>query len=284
MTAVAQPSFARWQLQNVSSSLKTRRFTRDISQITGAPPQFLLTQSLCSTPFLVRYLPILSGLIIPFAILLESGSPLYSPNPNPHRNLSVPGLTSHWYIRTDGYVTVETQENPPILYAAMAISITLAVIANICEYKLSTHPNPSSLAWVSPSSTLITVDALGLIIRFLERRIYGMTVAAIVCLFVHDVINIAVVTTFGVVHRFDDGFTYSQAFWMTVCSTIASVTTTITLLLDYFLTPNFANSGSGLTRKQRSAVIVFMVLLADLAIGALIYCFLLNLECVVCTA
>lgn len=106
-----------------------------------------------------------------------------------------------------------------------------------------------------------------------------MTVAAIVCLFVHDVINIAVVTTFGVVHRFDDGFTYSQAFWMTVCSTIASVTTTITLLLDYFLTPNFANSGSGLTRKQRSAVIVFMVLLADLAIGALIYCFLLNLEC-----
>lgn len=110
-----------------------------------------------------------------------------------------------------------------------------------------------------------------------------MTVAAILCLFVHDIINIAVVTTFGVIHRFDDGFTYSQAFWMTVCSTIASVTTTITLLFDYFLTPNFAKSGSGLTRKQRSSVIVFMLLLADLAIGALIYCYLLNLECVVCT-
>lgn len=96
-------------------------------------------------PFLVRYLPILSGLIIPFAILLESGSPLYSPNPNSYRNPSVPGLTSHWYIRTDGFVTVETQENPPILYAAMSISITLAVIANICEYMPSAHPNPSSL-------------------------------------------------------------------------------------------------------------------------------------------
>src|SRR5258706_5262612 len=198
-------------------------------------------------------------------------------------SLSVPGLTSHWYIRTEGFVIVEYQENPPILYAAMATSIALAVLANICEYKLSPHRKPPSLARVSRSSPLITTDTLGLIVRFLERRSYGMTIAAIVCLFVHDMINISVVTTFRVIHRFDDGFTYSQAFWMTVCSTIASVTTTITLLFDYFLTPNFANSGSGLTRKQRSSVIVFMVLLADLAIGALIYCYLLNLGCVVCT-
>ena len=126
----------------------------------------------------------------------------------------------------------------------------------------------------------LTIDVLGLIIRFLERRIYGMTIAAIACLIIHDVINIAVITTFGVMHRFDDGFTYSQAFWMTVCSTIASVITTITLLLDYYCTPNFAKSGSGLTRKQRSLVIIFMVLLADLAVGALVYGYLLNIECV----
>jgi potassium channel subfamily K len=105
-----------------------------------------------------------------------------------------------------------------------------------------------------------------------------MTLVAIVCLIIHDIINVAVVTTFGVVHRFDDGFTYSQAFWMTVCATIASVTTTITLLLDYYRTPNFAKSGSGLTRKQRSLVIIFMVLLADLAVGALAYAYLLKIE------
>ena len=125
------------------------------------------------------------------------------------------------------------------------------------------------------------MDALGLIIRFLERRIYGMTVAAILCLIIHDVINFATVTVFSVIHRFDDGFTYSQAFWMTVCSTIASFITTITLLLDYFCTPNFAKSGSGLTRKQRSLVIIFMVLLAYLAIGALVYTYLLQIEYVV---
>ena len=163
----------------------------------------------------------------------------------------------------------------------MAISITFAIIANICEYWQYTYRKASILARVSRFSLLITMNTLGLIIRFLERRIYGMTVAAIVCLAIHDVINIAVVTTFGVVHRFDDGFTYSQAFWMTVCSTMASVTTTITLLLDYFCTPNFAKSGSGLTRKQRSLVIIFMVLLADLAIGALVYCYLLDLECAI---
>ena len=108
-----------------------------------------------------------------------------------------------------------------------------------------------------------------------------MTVAAIMCLIIHDVINIATVTTFGVLHRSDDGFTYSQAFWMTVCSTIASVTTTFTLLLDYYLTPNFAKSGSGLTRKQRSLVIIFMVLLTYLAVGALVYTYLLGIECVI---
>ena len=108
-----------------------------------------------------------------------------------------------------------------------------------------------------------------------------MTVAAIACLIIHDTINIGVVTTFGVVHRFDDGFTYSQAFWMTVCSTIASVITTITLFLDYYCTPNFAKSGSGLTRKQRSLVIIFMVLLADLAVGALVYSYLLETRYVV---
>ena len=108
-----------------------------------------------------------------------------------------------------------------------------------------------------------------------------MTVAAIACLIIHDVINFGVVTTFGIIHRFDDGFTYSQAFWMTVCSTMASIITTFTLLLDYYRTPNFAKSGSGLTRKQRSLVIIFMVLLADLAVGALVYGYLLEIECVI---
>ena len=59
-----------------------------------------------------------------------------------------------------------------------------------------------------------------------------------------DIINIICVTTFGVEHRFDDGFTYGQSFWLTVCSTAVSTVTNVTLILDYVRTPAFAQSGT----------------------------------------
>ena len=58
-----------------------------------------------------------------------------------------------------------------------------------------------------------------------------------------DVINITAVTIFGVEHRFNDGFTYGDSFWVTVCSTIASTLTNVTLIMDYVQTPDFARSG-----------------------------------------
>ena len=58
-----------------------------------------------------------------------------------------------------------------------------------------------------------------------------------------DLINIAAVTIFGVEHRFDDGFTYGEAFWMTLCSTIASTITNISLIMDLIHTPDFAKRG-----------------------------------------
>jgi hypothetical protein len=51
----------------------------------------------------------------------------------------------------------------------------------------------------------------------------------------------------------------------------------VTLLIDYFRTDDFSKSGSGLTGKQRSLVIVVMILLAYLGFGAIVYCFMLNL-------
>ena len=67
-----------------------------------------------------RILPIISGLVIPFSILLE-----------------IPGLISPWYIRTDGNVVVETRSNPPLLEVGLALSISFAVVANlslICRF------------------------------------------------------------------------------------------------------------------------------------------------------
>jgi potassium channel subfamily K len=61
-----------------------------------------------------RILPIISGLIIPFSILLE-----------------IPGLTDSWYIRTDGNVIVETRPNSSLLDVGLAFSMFFAVVANV---------------------------------------------------------------------------------------------------------------------------------------------------------
>lgn len=73
-----------------------------------------------------RLTPILSGIVIPFSILLE-----------------IPGLTEDWYIRTgEANKTVETRPNTPILEAGLGISLACAVVANIflvmrfLEYKV----------------------------------------------------------------------------------------------------------------------------------------------------
>ena len=58
-----------------------------------------------------------------------------------------------------------------------------------------------------------------------------------------DIINIITVIVFGVEHRFDDGFTYGQAFWSTLCSTAISSFTNILLITDFVRTPEFAKRG-----------------------------------------
>ncbi|KAI8986686.1 hypothetical protein BD414DRAFT_486759 [Trametes punicea] len=179
-----------------------------------------------------RLTPIISGIVIPFSILLE-----------------IPGLTERWYIRTENDQTIETKKNPIILEVGMAISIACALVANVC-----------------------------LLLRFLEKRVQTVTLLCIGSLTIHDIINIVTVTIFGVEHRFDDGFTYGEAYWMTLCSTIASTICNVSLIVDLVRTPDFSRRGSGLTRRQRSLMIVVIVLLVYIAFGALISSILLHLS------
>lgn len=62
-----------------------------------------------------RHLPILSGVVIPFSILLE-----------------IPGLTESWYIRTEANEVVDQKPNTTILDIGLAFSIAFAVMANAC--------------------------------------------------------------------------------------------------------------------------------------------------------
>ncbi|KAF8237414.1 voltage-gated potassium channel [Tricholoma matsutake] len=177
-----------------------------------------------------RYLPILSGIIIPFSILLE-----------------IPGLTNDWYVRTVDNKVVESRPNTVLLDVGLAFSLACGIIANIC-----------------------------LFLRFSEKKIKLMTMLCVFFLTIHDLINISVVSIFSVRHRFADGFTYSQAFWMIVCSTSVSSFVNVTLIVDLVRTRDFSHSGSGLTRKQRSLVLSVMVLLCYIAFGAVVQLFLID--------
>lgn len=86
-----------------------------------------------------RYIPIISGLLIPFSILLE-----------------IPGLTQHWYVRTEDNQVIQKQVNPALLVVGLAISLACAIIANLC-----------------------------LIIRFLEKRVKTMTILCVAFLTLH---------------------------------------------------------------------------------------------------
>ena len=62
-----------------------------------------------------RILPIFSGLMIPFSIML-----------------SIPSLTGQWYIRTEDNVTTEIRPNPVFLQVTMGFSMACGILANAC--------------------------------------------------------------------------------------------------------------------------------------------------------
>ncbi|KDN52470.1 hypothetical protein K437DRAFT_254252 [Tilletiaria anomala UBC 951] len=179
-----------------------------------------------------RKTPIFSGVMAPFAIMLE-----------------VPGLTSKWYVRTPTPgISVVYQDNPALLDVGLAISMGSAIIANIF-----------------------------IILRFLELlRPRFSTVVAVIFLTFHDIINVMALSIFGVIHAVGDGFTYSESFYMTLGSTVASIMVNVTLIIDFISTKNFGNAGSGLTQKQKELVIMAMVFLVYLSLGSLLYALILG--------
>lgn len=84
-----------------------------------------------------RILPVISGLVIPFSILLE-----------------IPGLTDSWYIRTDSTAVIQTLPNPASLEVLLAISVFFAVVANVSLICRFLEKGPVL------ATTLITIGSL----------------------------------------------------------------------------------------------------------------------------
>ena len=80
-----------------------------------------------------RILPIIAGILIPLSVLL-----------------SIPSLTSHWHVQTDGNVILQVRPAPFHHIVAMGLSMACGTLANIC-----------------------------LVLRFAERNIKKMTLLCI---------------------------------------------------------------------------------------------------------
>jgi hypothetical protein len=79
-----------------------------------------------------RFLPIISGILIPFSILL-----------------SIPSLTDRWYIRTDANnVTIESRPNSFLLNLGMGFSMACSVLANICLIVRFTERKVLRMTWL----------------------------------------------------------------------------------------------------------------------------------------
>lgn len=79
-----------------------------------------------------RFIPIISGILIPFSILL-----------------SIPSLTDPWYIRTDANnVIIESRPNSFLLDLGMGFSMACSVLANICLILRFAERNVLVMTWL----------------------------------------------------------------------------------------------------------------------------------------
>ena len=62
-----------------------------------------------------RYLPVISGVVMPLSVLLE-----------------IPGLTEDWYIRTEANKTIDRKLNNASFITGLAISMIFGILANFC--------------------------------------------------------------------------------------------------------------------------------------------------------
>lgn len=98
--------------------------------------------------------------------------------------------------------------NPILLDVGLALSVASALIANLALI-LRVRIFHCPLFFRAPTDPFLrTLFSL----QFLERRVARWTMVAILSLAIHDAINVTAIVTFGVVHRFNDGYVVSIHF------------------------------------------------------------------------
>ncbi|BGP25086.1 potassium channel subfamily K, other eukaryote [Rhodotorula toruloides] len=161
---------------------------------------------------------------------------------------SLPGLTEHWYVRRDasGFI-VESKPDPPLIIAAGATTLTVAILAN-----------------------------LSILSRLVDTQPRFFTFSTIFLLSIHCTVNFVALCVFGLEHAKPDGFYLSTAFWLSATSGIVALVSIVALLIDGNLTRWYREGGVGVTNKQRSLIVCFDSFVGLLLIGSVCFRYLIT--------
>ncbi|KAG0662125.1 hypothetical protein C6P46_003518 [Rhodotorula mucilaginosa] len=160
---------------------------------------------------------------------------------------SLPGLTEKWYVVKDASgAIVEARPDPPLIVAAGALTLALAIFANIAILfrLIDTHPRFFSLGTIA----------------FLTA---------------HVVVNLVALIIFGVEHAHPDGYVLSTAFWLTAASACVAAASVALLIFDGTLTGWYSRGGTGVSGQQRSLVLTWDFFVFLILIGSVAYRYLI---------
>ena len=103
-----------------------------------------------------RFLPIISGILIPFSILL-----------------SIPSLTDPWYIRTDtNNLTIESRPNSLLLDLGMGFSMACSVFANICLILRFAERKVLGMTWLCILFLTLHGESQHMAVSFIVNLLY----------------------------------------------------------------------------------------------------------------
>lgn len=165
---------------------------------------------------------------------------------------AIPGLTENWYVAVGD--PTKTKNDPALLITGQTFALFFNLLA-----------------------------AVLLVLRISGHESSRFSHSCIVALFIAVILDLICLSVFGASHpnTLRDGYILSTAFYLTLASGIMSLTAALFMIVDAYKARARTDVVHLLTPKQRSLAMMGFHFMAYLAIGGIMYKFLLDLTYVI---